>query len=142
MSAIRQDRHLVLRQLVRKQRVRTQRDLAEALREQGIEVTQATISRDIADLQLQKDAQGCYVLSEDLRLHNALRSTAREVACAANQVVVHTLPGSASSVAAAIDAAALDGVLGSIAGDDTILVIASSSKAATRLCSQLEDMAR
>ena len=103
--------------------IETQEQLLAKLQEQGIESTQATISRDIADLRLEKDASGIYVLPEDYRLRMTVTRSVHETRRAQNQVLLLCDPGSASSVAAALDASQTSGVLGSIAGDDTILVI-------------------
>ena len=89
-----------------------------ALKEHGFDVTQATVSRDISDLDLQKDERGFYALAEDLRFKTILMATGRATKRAGNQVLLFTEPGSASSVAAALDSALPEGVLGSIAGDD------------------------
>lgn len=129
MAVTREQRQQIVRQIVREGAIRTQNELVAALGEHGCEVTQATVSRDIAELDLRKGARGLYTLPEDQRLWDlgsvAIKGTRR----AGNQVIVHTEPGSASSVAAAIDAAQREEVLGTIAGDDTILVIACDDAA-------------
>ena len=124
---VRGDRHEAIREIVRACSVGTQNELADALGKRGFDVTQATVSRDIAEMDLRKE-EGAYVLPEDLRLSQMVRTLVHGVARAGNQVVVKTEPGAAMSVAAAIDAAGLDGVLGTIAGDDTIFVAAASEK--------------
>ena len=124
---VRGDRHEAIREIVRACSVGTQNELADALGKRGFDVTQATVSRDIAEMDLRKE-DGAYVLPEDLRLSQMVRTLVHSVARAGNQVVVKTEPGAAMSVAAAIDAAGLDGVLGTIAGDDTIFVAAASEK--------------
>ena len=68
MAGVRKQRQDAIRDLVRSERIRTQSDLVACLAEHGFDVTQATISRDIADLRLEKDASGIYVLPEDYRL--------------------------------------------------------------------------
>lgn len=123
MTGVRKTRQDAIRSLVRNSPVRTQSTLAAQLKDHGFEVTQATISRDIAEMGLEKDADGIYVLPEDHRFKLAIASSVLETRRAANQVLLLTNPGTASSVAAALDAASIDGVLGSIAGDDTVLVI-------------------
>ena len=74
-------------------------------------------------MRLEKDASGIYVLPEDYRLRMTVTRSVHETRRAQNQVLLLCDPGSASSVAAALDASQTSGVLGSIAGDDTILVI-------------------
>ncbi len=124
---VRGDRHKAIREIVRSCSVGTQNELADALSKRGFDVAQATVSRDIAEIDLRKE-DGAYVLPEDLRLSQMVRTLVHDVARASNQVVVKTEPGAAMSVAAAIDAAGLDGVLGTIAGDDTIFVAAASEE--------------
>ena len=124
---VRGDRHEAIREIVRACSVGTQNELADALGKRGFDVTQATVSRDIAEMDLRKE-DGAYVLPEDRRLSQWVRTLVHGVARAGNQVVVKTEPGAAMSVAAAIDAAGLDGVLGTIAGDDTIFVAAASEE--------------
>ena len=123
MANVRKERQDAIRMLVRGKSIRTQSELVSYLREHGFEVTQATISRDIADLGLEKDAKGTYVLPEEYRLRSIAASSVRETRRAQNQVLLLCDPGTASSVAAALDASQTQVVLGSIAGDDTILVI-------------------
>lgn len=123
MAGIRQRRQDIIRTLVRDERIRTQADLVKRLGESGCEVTQATVSRDIAELGLEKGAYGVYVLPEDHRLHALVSSVMRETRRAGNQVLLLCDPGTASSVAAALDATGRAGVLGCIAGDDTVLAI-------------------
>ncbi len=128
MASSRLERQDVIRTLVRRERIRTQTDLVTRLGEQGYDVAQATISRDIAELKLEKDAQGVYVLPEDYRLRSIVESVVHETRRAANQVLLMCDPGTASSVAAALDAAQPQGVLGCIAGDDTVLAICADEE--------------
>lgn len=128
MSAIRTDRKGVIRQLVQSHAIRTQGELMELLKERGFEVTQATVSRDMASLDLQKDANGVYVTAELLHLRTVMRAQVRDVRRAGNQVVVISGPGAAQGLAAAIDAVQPEGVLGTLAGDDTVLVITQGAQ--------------
>ena len=140
MSATRADRQQAIRQIVRGGSIRTQNELVATLREHGFEVTQATVSRDISDLDLRKDESGFYALSEDMKLKALAMAAIRETRRAGNQVIVLTEPGSASSVAAALDAAQVDGVLGCIAGDDTILVITADEEAGKRFQESVDNL--
>lgn len=132
MTSVRQRRQDAIRAVVREHRVRTQGELVSQLKEHGFDVTQATISRDIAELRLEKDASGIYVLPEDYRLRSLVLSVVTETRRAANQVLVLCDPGTAGSVAAALDASQVPGVLGCIAGDDTILVICADEEQGER----------
>ena len=128
------DRQGAILRLVQEHPVSTQEELAEALRRQGLEAVQATISRDIAQLGLVKvrDQAGRLVYAlpgaSDLdrlsELTSALRRWALSLDASGNLLVVHTPPGHANALAQAIDQARLPDVLGTIAGDDTITVIA------------------
>jgi transcriptional regulator of arginine metabolism len=115
---------------VRNKSVRTQRDLVFELREAGYTCTQATVSRDIADMGLRKLPEGMYVLAEDLHLQRMVSEFVIDIESVNNQVVVRTQPGTAPGVAAAIDAADLTDVIGSIAGNDTVLAISRSTESA------------
>lgn len=122
----RRERQDAIRKIVRRERVRTQRDLVERLAQHGFDCTQATVSRDIADMGLRKLPEGVYVLAEDLHLQRMIAELVTSVVRSGQLVLVKTSSGAGQGVAAAIDAAELDEVLGSIAGDDTILIISRS----------------
>ncbi|WP_346676009.1 arginine repressor [Enorma phocaeensis] len=123
MAKKRNGRQDAIREIVRNKNVRTQRVLVEELKKQGYDCTQATVSRDIAGMGLRKLPEGVYVLAEDLHLQRMVSELVIEVVHAGNLVIVKAQPGTASGIAAAIDAAELPEVLGSLAGNDTILVI-------------------
>lgn len=124
------DRQVAIREVIRSQDVRTQRALAELLRERGHDCTQATISRDITEMGLKKTEDGAYILPEDLRMQRMVRDLVVQVRRAGNLVVVHTSSGTAQGVAASLDAAGLPSILGSVAGDDTVLVILEDAPSA------------
>lgn len=119
----RNERHDVIREIIRNEHIKTQRALVDELKSRGFVCTQATISRDITELGLRKLPEGVYVLAEDLHLQRMVADLVVDVRRSGNLVLVKASAGSAAAVAAALDAADLPGVLGSIAGDDTILVI-------------------
>lgn len=127
------ERQEVIRRIVRRERVRTQRDLVERLKFFGYKVTQATVSRDVTEMGLRKLPEGIYVLAEDLHLQRMISDLVTNVVVADKLVLVKASPGTAPGVAAALDAAGLEEVLGSIAGDDTVLVIARSDSDAASL---------
>lgn len=122
----RTQRRDVIREIVRQNKVRTQKELAELLQVAGYECTQATISRDIADIGLMKTKGGCYVMPEDLRLHRMVSELVEEIYVTGNMVIVKTYSGGAPGVAGAIDTAGLLGSLGTVAGDNTIMIAARS----------------
>ena len=131
-------RYTKIKEIVQSRPIETQEELAKALQEEGIEVTQATVSRDIKELMLIKvptsDGHYRYALSQEQNMLMSKNRMARlfqdsivRVDSALNQIVIHTMPGSANMVAAAIDLAKWENVIGTIAGDDTILIITNST---------------
>ncbi len=132
------ERQDVIRRVVRRERVRTQRDLVERLKAFGFVCTQATVSRDITEMGLRKLPEGVYVLAEDLHLQRMISELVTSVVRAEKLVLVKASPGTAPGVAAAVDAAGLEEVLGSIAGDDTVLIIARSDDDAAALVDSID----
>src|SRR6476469_9856866 len=111
-------RQRAIRDLVEQRPIRTQQELAAALRERGFKTTQATISRDVAELGLIKlNREGTVAYALPPRLIEA--ETSGE---AGLLLVIRTLPGSAHAIAAALDRARWPEVAGSVAGDDTLFV--------------------
>lgn len=131
-------RQALIREIVEAQSIHTQEELAEALREHGMVVTQATVSRDIREMHLLKvlaeDGSYRYATMEKSdvgmsdRLIRMLSDSVVEMKCANNLIVIHTLPGSAHVAAEAIDNLKWPETIGTIAGDNTILVIARSNE--------------
>ncbi|RJX18112.1 MAG: arginine repressor [Ammonifex sp.] len=141
-------RHNQILQIISDRVVKSQRDLVKALSESGLKVTQATVSRDIRELGLIKvsSKKGIrYVtpesrvknVREDDRLRRLVRNAVTQLEDSQNLVVVKTLPGAAQGVASAIDQANWPGVIGTVAGDDTILVVVKSSVKATAVRQRL-----
>ena len=134
MEVMKQARQRAIRDLVGQRPMRTQQELAAALRDRGFRTTQATISRDVAELGLIKvvrDGMMAYALPPRLveaetsgedRLRKLLLDLPLEVHEAGLLLVLRTLPGSAHAIAAALDRARWPDVAGSIAGDDTVFV--------------------
>lgn len=133
MAKKRNGRQDAIRDIVRNKDVRTQRVLVDELRAMGFDCTQATVSRDIADMGLRKLPEGIYVLAEDLHLQRMVSEVVTGVLRTDNLVMIKAQPGTASGIAAAVDAAELPDVLGSLAGNDTILVIAQTAEDGERL---------
>ena len=129
-----------IREIVRGKSVHTQRALVDELKSLGYNCTQATVSRDIADMGLRKLPEGIYVLSEDLHLQRMVSEFVTGAEQANNLVVVKSQPGTAPGVAAAIDAAALPEVKGSVAGNDTVLVVSDSDQSAYDLVSLIDKL--
>lgn len=133
MAKKRNGRQDAIRDIVRNKDVRTQRVLVDELRAMGFDCTQATVSRDIADMGLRKLPEGIYALAEDLHLQRMVSELVTGVLRTDNLVMIKAQPGTASGIAAAVDAAELPDVLGSLAGNDTILVIAQTAEDGERL---------
>ncbi len=126
----RQERHDVIREIIRNGNVKTQRDLAEQLQAAGYECTHATMSRDVMDMGLIKSREGYYVFPAEVRLQRLVSELVNEVHVAGNLVVVNTHFGAAAGVSAAIDKAELPGALGVVASDKTVMIAAESPEAA------------
>ena len=133
MAKKRNGRQDAIRDIVRNKDVRTQRVLVDELRAMGFDCTQATVSRDIADMGLRKLPEGIYVLAEDLHLQRMVSELVTGVLRTDNLVMIKAQPGTASGIAAVVDAAELPDVLGSLAGNDTLLVIAQTAEDGERL---------
>jgi transcriptional regulator of arginine metabolism len=127
--------------------VASQEDLQKALRKRGFKVGQATLSRDIRDLNLSKTSAG-YALpqgeaSSGLALppvQRLVREFVLDVHPAQNLLVLKTIVGSAQPVAAAIDEQEWEEMVGTIAGDDTILIICPDKDAAKKVAVRIEEM--
>jgi len=132
---------------VRQGPVANQEDLQRALRKRGFRVGQATLSRDIRDLNLSKTASG-YALPQGeggagLALppvQRLVREFVLEVRPAQNLLVIKTIVGSAQPVAAALDEQEWEGVVGTIGGDDTILIVSPDKDAARKVAVRIEEM--
>jgi len=122
-----------MRAIIRSKEVHTQREMIEELNKQGIHCTQATISRDINDMGLEKSHDGVYMLKEDSHLKRLAMALVLDVLSVNNLVIVKTRSGMAQGVAAAVDAARMEHLLGSIAGDDTVLLVAGDDMQAQEI---------
>ena len=128
---MKQQRHTAIRELIVRTSVLSQDDLRQKLAERGFHVTQATLSRDIHELRLSKGQQGYYSpagidqVEEDAdpSIREILRTFGLEARLALHLLVLITTTGSAQTVAAAIDYEDWEEVVGTIAGDDTVLLI-------------------
>lgn len=139
-------RRRVIRGLILERSIGSQAELVERLAERGYEVTQATVSRDLHVIGAVKHDGDHYVLGGRSDPDEVVAYLARtidefveSIQASGNLVVLRTPPGAAQVVAAAIDGARLPEVVGTVAGDDTILVIASEKSSGRTLASKLED---
>ena len=141
-------RQAVILELVGHEDIRSQEQLRARMRSKGYDVTQATLSRDMKDLGLVKrSADGAYVQqgaepavppAAGAALQRAMAEYANGIDCVQQLVVVRTGAGMAQPLALAIDRAKLEDVVGTLAGDDTILVISRDARHARALARQLE----
>ena len=132
--SMKKSRHEKIRELIGQYEIETQEELAERLKKEGYQVTQATVSRDIRELKLSKvsgaDGRPKYIMyerdSENGRLGDKYTRVLKEgyasMDVAQNLLVVKTVSGMAMAVAAAVDAMKMQEVVGCIAGDDTIMI--------------------
>jgi transcriptional regulator of arginine metabolism len=147
-----QRQHLVA-QLVEHQSVHNQMELVELLAAEGVAATQATVSRDLDDLGAIKvrvpGGDSAYAIPELPRqqvapvehLRRVLGDWVVEIAPSANLVVLRTPPGSAHVVGAALDRAGLADVIGTVAGDDTVLVVAAEDAGGAAVARRLAGLA-
>ena len=143
-------RHNAILQLVEHERPANQEELRKALVRKGCKVTQATLSRDIRELGLVKGSDGYQFPSGDAMLavieqvlpsaDRLMREFALSVNAAQNLVVIKTAAGSAGTVAASLDGEAWPEIIGTLAGDDTILIVTEDHKSAHRLASRLLEL--
>lgn len=133
--------------------VRSQGQLVDLLAEDGISATQATVSRDLEDLGAVKirvsGGETAYAIPElpkdqaapEEHLRRVLGDWVGEVAFSGNLVVLRTPPGSAHVVGSALDRSGLEGIIGTVAGDDTILVVAAEGVPASAVAGRLSELA-
>ena len=138
-------------EIINNNEVDTQEKLAALLRESGFEVTQATISRDIKELQLVKElgsnGKYHYVVSgkskssdRELRLRKIFRESVTSYNVAQNIIVIKTLPGLASAACSTLDSMHIESLAGTLAGDDTAFLAMKDNKAAEGFCHEIEEM--
>ena len=148
-AVARKRRQQMIREIIAGEKVRSQRRLAELLLTRGVRVTQSTLSRDILEMGVVKagagymqapDGTGMRIPARDLRA--TLRAFVLGVEPVANHVVLKTTSGSANAAADVLDDTGWKEVAGTLAGDDTILVIARSSRQAGRVAQRIERLLR
>src|SRR6476646_5823740 len=137
-------RQKVILELLDQGSVSSQEDLQRALGKRGVRVGQATLSRDIHELGLIKTGAG-YVLPGEAEpalppVSRPVREFVLEVKAAQNLLVIKTTVGSAQPVAAALDGQDWEEAIGTIAGDDTILMVCSDNKGAKVLAARIQEM--
>ena len=145
------DRQDMILAIIAGEAIETQEQLIERLRERGINSTQATISRDIKQLHLIKEPAGGgryrYAVSAHKtklnfadRLQTILRESILSVDYAQNIVVLKTMPGLAGAAGAAFDGMELPQMVGSIAGDDTVMMVMRDAESAAEITAEIASM--
>ncbi len=143
-------RQVAILEVIEKQDIETQEELAEALRKRGIKATQATVSRDIRELRLLKvlTPSGTYKYATadkaesglTDRFARMLKESLLSVAASGNLIVVKTLNGSANMAAEALDSLHWQEILGSLAGDNTLLLIIREDASASDVVERIQGM--
>lgn len=134
-------RHNTIINIIENKKISTQEQLVSELNLMGIEVTQATISRDIKELELIKEhslegSNYIYNKISDIEggdINSIIRENVIKIDKVEYLIVLHTLPGGASTVAFHLDQSKLQGVIGTIAGDDTVLIITNDKEISEKL---------
>ena len=151
MKAMKNYRQAKIRAIVEAQSIETQEELAAILRDQKIDVTQATVSRDIKELHLVKVPCGRgkyrYAFPKDLqRAHSEVKmqkifqDVVTHIETSGNLIVIKTHPGAGGTVAFALDNANWQEIIGTVAGDDTILVVVREGMSAKDLAEHMRNM--
>lgn len=144
-------RQIAIQKLVTKECIRTQEELAQRLLEEGFNVTQATVSRDIKEMGLIKvpraDDDYCYAVRGEtppLDYRDRLKRMFKEVLISfdssENIVVIKTIPGNAQALAHLLDNVGWEEVIGSVAGDDTIFLVVKPKDSAAKIIDRLTEM--
>ncbi|MCL4443541.1 MAG: arginine repressor [Actinobacteria bacterium] len=151
MKIGKQERQKLIIHFISESKISSQQQLATLLHSRGIPVTQSTLSRDLEEIGVAKvrDQNGdpIYTVSSTVvsisppeeALRKVLREWVAKVEYAGNIVVLHTPPGCAHVVAAALDRAQLEDILGTVAGDDTIFIVSKNERSAGRIAGNLND---
>lgn len=151
---MKQKRQMTILDLIEKEEISTQEELTEKLKKKGFKVTQATVSRDIKELKLIKvhsDAKGnkySHVTNEisknntesSAKLYVIIAEAVSSIDYANNIVIIRTIQGMAQGVAFAIDNLHQEGVMGTIAGDDTIMIVTKNEENAKKLVGKIKNM--
>lgn len=145
------ERQARILELITQFEIETQDEMMNRLRDEGFAVTQATVSRDLRELQLTKSltARGTYRYSvnptknhirNNAKLSSAMVDSVTDVDYSMNNVVIKTYPGMAQAVASGIDAMNMQDILGSVAGDDTIIIITKNEESSALIRERILDV--
>jgi transcriptional regulator of arginine metabolism len=152
----RASRLALIQEIITSNDVSSQGEIVSLLAQKGVTVTQATLSRDLEILGAVKISKGpsglCYAIPDDgtgtpitkdaSRLSRAMSELAASVDFSGNIVVVRTSPGAASYLASTIDRSGLESIIGTVAGDDTVMLVTRDPAGGATVCQELQDLAR
>ena len=138
-------------ELISRYEIETQEEMISRLLDEGYNVTQATISRDMRELKLTKvlTAKGSYKYAADsarhsasntLKINTAIADAITKVDYALNNIVIKTFPGLAQAVGSGVDSLKLDTILGCVAGDDTVIVVTADEASARELSEKIREL--
>lgn len=143
-------RHDKILELISREQIETQEELAKRLQAEGFQVTQATVSRDIRQLKLTKTAEpngrSHYIVQKEAQQElggkyiQVLKNGFSGMDTAQNLLIIHTVSGMAMAVAAALDELKIQGIIGCIAGDNTIMCATKSPEIAQQVMAQIDKM--
>lgn len=146
---LRSARHAKILEIISQKEIETQEELCAELNGLNLVVTQATISRDIRDLHLfkvagiEKKYRYAYIHDTESEISPKMRSLFRDclvsVKCAQNLVVVKTLTGNGANAGAVVDKLNYEGIVGSVAGDDTLLIVCEDNARAEEVVSKIKE---
>lgn len=148
---MKRQRQAKILEIISNKNVETQEQLLAELQQEGFRGTQATVSRDIKELRIVKEltSMGTYRYATSAgemtgtfstKLNTIFRECVVNFDHAQNIVVVHTLPGLANAAASAIDAMNMSAIVGSLAGDDTVMIVMRDNSAATSFCGEMKSL--
>ena len=151
MNDVKCQRQAKILEIIANRNVETQEQLLAALQDAGFRGTQATISRDIKELRIVEEltSLGTYRYTTSTseisgtftsRMNTIFRECVVKFDYAQNIVVIHTIPGLASAAASAIDAMNMSAVVGSLAGDDTVMIVMRDMNAAASFCGEIRNL--
>jgi transcriptional regulator of arginine metabolism len=146
---MKQQRRSFLRELIQEGVITSQQDAVSALHKKGLQVTQATVSRDLQEIgavRIKENGELRYFLQEDstsykAALERVFNEFVIRTSTSANMIIIHTPPGYASVVASAIDKEEIHGVLGVVAGDDTLFICCDEEEGAQKTLKRIEKVA-
>ena len=138
-------------ELISRYEIETQEEMISRLLDEGYNVTQATISRDMRELKLTKvlTAKGSYKYAADsarhsasntLKINTAIADAIIKVDYALNNIVIKTFPGLAQAVASSVDQLNLESILGCVAGDDTIIIVTLDEESSREISDKIKEM--